>query len=145
MTTVLQGAQKPTTAVDQRPRVLIVDDDAVVRMLLEDICVEHGWNAIVAATSDDAVLAAGLQHTDLVLLDLNLGDCDRDPLDTLRVIRMMCPMTPIVVVTGQSPEALAEPIARAGGQGVVGKPCSVAEVAALLRRYHPAFVGQRPQ
>ena len=49
MTTVLQGAQKPTTAVDQRPRVLIVDDDAVVRMLLEDICVEHGWNVIVAA------------------------------------------------------------------------------------------------
>jgi CheY-like chemotaxis protein len=138
MTTVLQGAEKPTTVVDQRPRVLIVDDDAVVRMLLEDICVEHGWNVIVAATSDDAVLAAGLQHTDLVLLDLNLGDGGRDPLDTLRAIRMTCPATPIVVVTGQSPEPLAEPVVRAGGQGIVGKPCSVAEVVALLRRYHPA-------
>jgi len=96
-------------------------------------------------TADDAVLAAGLQHIDLILLDLNLGESAGDPLDTLRAIRMTCPATPIVVVTGQSPEPLAEPIARAGGQGVVGKPCSVAEVAALLRRYHPALVGQGPR
>lgn len=86
MTTVLQRAQKLTTAVDPGPRVLIVDDDAVVRMLLEDICVEPGWKATVAATSDEAVLAAGLQHIDLVLLDLNLGGSDDDRLDTPRAI-----------------------------------------------------------
>jgi CheY-like chemotaxis protein len=116
MTTVLQRAQKLTTAVDPGPRVLIVDDDAVVRMLLEDICVEPGWKATVAATSDEAVLAAGLQHIDLVLLDLNLGGSDDDRLDTPRAIRMMCRATPIVVVTGQSPEPSSNPLPERAGR-----------------------------
>jgi len=141
MNTVLDRAHKPATAVDQRPRVLVVEDDAIVRMILEDICVKHGWDARTAATAAAALVAAGVQDINLVLLDLNLDETNAEPLDTLRALRVMCPTTPIVVITGQSPESL-ESVAHAGGQGVVGKPCSVAEVAALLRRFHPAAVSR---
>jgi two-component system KDP operon response regulator KdpE len=141
MTTVLQRANKRTMAAD-RPRVLIVDDEAVVRMLLQDICAEQGWDVVVAATADDALLAAGLQDMNLVLLDLHLGAPHGDPLDTLRALRVISPATPIVVVTGQPPKPLAKPVAEAGGQGVVGKPCSVTEVEALLRRYDFAAGGE---
>ena len=123
---------------NERPRVLIVDDNPVVQMLLQDICAEYGWNVAAATTVDDAILAAGLQHVDLILLDWQLRDRDGDPLDNVYALRAICPATPIVVVTEQSPEALALAVAHAGGQGVVGKPCSVAEVTALLKRYRPA-------
>lgn len=142
MTTVLQRAEKRTTVADQRPRVLIVDDEEVLRMLLADICIEHGWDVVVAATADDALLAAGLQDMNLVLLDLHLGAPNDDPLDTLRALRVISPATPIVVVTGGDREALARPVVEAGGQEVVGKPCSVMEIAALLRRYTTAPVGE---
>jgi len=142
MTRIAATSERPvSTPGELRPRVLIVDDDEIVRMLLQDICAEYGWDVVVAATRDDAILAAGLQHIDLVLLDWQLRDRDSDPLDTLSALRAICPTTPIVVVTGQSPEALAPSVALAGGQSVVGKPCSVVEFAALLKRYRPAVAG----
>ena len=117
--------------------MLIVDDDTIVRMLLQDICEASGWEGVAAATADDAILAAGLQHIDLIFLDLQLGDTDGDPLDNLRALRAIRPATPIFVVTGQSPELVADGIIQAGGQGVIGKPCPVPEIAALLRCYRP--------
>jgi len=107
-------------------------------MLRADICTEHGWDIVVAATADDALLAAGLQDLNLVLLDLHLGAPNGDRLDTLRALRVISPATPIVLMTGDAPEALTKPVAEAGGQEVIGKPCSVTEVEALLRRYDPA-------
>lgn len=105
-------------------------------MLLQDIYAEYGWNVAATTTVDDAILAAGLQHVDLIPLDWQLHDRDGDPLD--KALRAICPATPIVVVTRQSPEAPALAVAHVGGQGVVGKPCSVEEVTALLERYRPA-------
>ena len=137
--TAARPEQRVTTPGEHRPRVLIVDDEDVVRMLFQDICAEHGWNVLTAATAADGILASGLQRVDLVLLDLHLSDSDDgDPLACLRAIRTICPTTPVIVVTGDPPEKHATAIAQAGGQGVVAKPCQVAEVGALLRRYRPA-------
>ena len=116
-----------------RPQVLIVDDEAVVRQLLGDICCELGWNVVTAATRDDAILAAGLHQIDLVLLDFNLDDTDA--LTVIPELRMVCPKTPIVVVTGRAPAEVRAGVQRVGGNSVIGKPCSLAEVQALLDRY----------
>jgi CheY-like chemotaxis protein len=115
------------------PRILIIDDDAVVREVLEGICCELGWNVVTAATRDDAILAAGLHQTDLVLLDFNLDDTDA--LTVIPELRMVSPNTPIVVITGQAPAEVRAGVKRAGGTAVIGKPCSVEEVRALLDRY----------
>ena len=135
MMTDRETTDTATMRPPDRPRVLIVDDDEVVRMLLHEICEEYGWNSVNAATDADAILAAGLQHFDLILLDFHIGH--GDGLARVRQLRDVCPATPIVVVTGESPERLAKAIAQAGGQGVVGKPCSVADVGVLLGRYRP--------
>ena len=136
-------AEAVTTSAERRPRVLIIDDDDVVRGLLQDICEEHGWDAVADGTAADGILSAGLQHIDLILLDFHLHDGGNDLLAPLRALRTICPTTPIVVVTGQEPESLAAAVSDAGGEGVVGKPCSVAQVAALLDRYRPVSAGAR--
>jgi CheY-like chemotaxis protein len=138
MMTASRPEQAVITPAEQRPRVLIVDDNDVVRGLLQEICGEYGWNVTSAATAADAILAAGLQEPDLVLLDLHLKDSDGDWLAPLRALHAICPTTPIVVVTGRLPESVVAAITQAGGQAVVGKPCSVAEVARLLGQYRPA-------
>ena len=139
--TMTASAHAVTTRSDHRPRVLIVDDDTVIRMLLQDICQENGWTVVGAATAADAILAAGLHELNLVLLDFHLGDADA--LSLLGQLRIVSPTTPIVVLTGEQPEGLSGAIKQAGGDGVVGKPCSVAQVAALLDRYRPAPAGSR--
>jgi DNA-binding NtrC family response regulator len=127
------------TASDKRPRVLILDDDPVVLLLLEEICAEYGWSAIGVVSSADAFLAAGLQRVDLILIDLNLKE--GSALRLLPEMRTICPGTPVVVVTGQSPEEVAAAVIAAGAHGVIGKPCSVSQVAELLGRYRPLHIG----
>jgi DNA-binding response OmpR family regulator len=121
------------TLANRRPRVLIVDDDEIVRMLLHDICEEYGWNVVTVATRADAVLAAGFHHVQLMLVDFNLGR--DDALGLLRDLHTLRPNTPIVVVSGEDPSRIAPRVTPLGADAVVGKPCSVAEVAALLGRY----------
>jgi len=120
--------------------VLIVDDDDIVRMLLEDVCREHGWNAVSAATRDDAVLAAGLQEVHLILLDFNLAGTDA--LTLIPELRMVCPRTPIVVLTGQMPEEVRAGVEQAGAASILGKPCSVSQIRALLDRYRGISAGK---
>jgi CheY-like chemotaxis protein len=126
---------EPKDAASRRPHVLIVDDDDVVRMLLQEICEEYGWDVVAAPTRADAIVAVERHEFDLVLLDFHLDD--GDALGLLAQLHVASPQTPIVVVTGQSPDELIVAIRQAGGDGVVGKPCSVAQVAALLGRYRP--------
>jgi CheY-like chemotaxis protein len=133
------GAPPDTaTAHDGRPRILIVDDDLVVRMLLEEICTEYGWNAFGVGTSADAILSAGLQHIDLLLIDYHMKE--DNALRLIRDLRAIRPTTPVVVVTGESPETVRAAVTAAGAHGVIGKPCSVAQVAQLLGRYRPVYV-----
>ena len=55
-------------------RVLLVEDEAMIAMLVEDMLEELGHELItVAARLDDAVAAAGNETIDLAILDLNLG------------------------------------------------------------------------
>jgi DNA-binding response OmpR family regulator len=125
--------------LETRPHVLIIDDDAVVRMILEDICTEFGWSVAVAGNSGDALLTAGFRRPDLVLLDFNLGKSTA--LGLVGNLHTVAPMTPIVVLTGQTPEEVRGAVIEAGGTSVIGKPCSVAEVVSVLGHYRPTLAG----
>ena len=130
------NANEPESARSpRRPHVMIIDDDDIVRMLLQEICEEYGWTVVSVPSRADALVAVERHELDLVLLDFHLDD--GDALGLLSHIHAVRPRTPIVVVTGESPEDLGVAIRQAGGAGVVGKPCSVAQVAALLARYQP--------
>ena len=54
-------------------RVLILEDEALVAMLLEDLVQEFGYDAQAYATSDDALAALDTLQFDVAILDVNLG------------------------------------------------------------------------
>jgi two-component SAPR family response regulator len=57
-----------------RPRVLIVEDEALIAMLIEDMLAEIGCEAVGPATRLDRALAmAATESLDLAVLDVNLG------------------------------------------------------------------------
>jgi DNA-binding response OmpR family regulator len=53
--------------------VLIVEDEALVAMLLEDWLSEFGFESRVCATVSDAIAAATAEDFELAILDVNLG------------------------------------------------------------------------
>jgi CheY-like chemotaxis protein len=56
-------------------RVLVVEDEAMVALLIEDLVVDAGGQvAVSAATAEHAMVAAHAGGFDLALLDVNLGE-----------------------------------------------------------------------
>jgi PAS domain S-box-containing protein len=58
-----------------RPRVLLVEDEALVAMMIQDTLVEFGFQVLgPVSTASEALAAARERHIDAAVLDINLGD-----------------------------------------------------------------------
>lgn len=55
-------------------RVLVVDDDALIRLLLGFTLREQGWVVLEATTCAEAVVALAAEQLDAVVLDESLPD-----------------------------------------------------------------------
>jgi AmiR/NasT family two-component response regulator len=87
-------------------RVLIADDEAVIRMGLRAMLEEAGH--VVVATAADGQSAVAMAHTaspDLIILDIKMNEMDG--LEAARQIMLHRP-TPIVMLTAYSQRALVE-------------------------------------
>ena len=57
-------------------RILVVDDEADIRSLVQEILTEEGYSVSVAANAAEARAACASQLPDLVLLDIWMPDVD---------------------------------------------------------------------
>jgi CheY-like chemotaxis protein len=116
-------------------RVLIVEDDAMVAMVVQFMLEDEGYE--VVAIAKDGLSAVGLTaelHPDVVLMDLNMPDIDG--LEATRRILQCCPI-PIIALTGYSKSVWGERASRAGIVDFLEKPTSAHELAAAIHRVHP--------
>jgi putative two-component system response regulator len=115
-------------------RVLVIDDEAVIRDLMVEILERGGYEAVGADTAERALQL--LDDVTVVVSDIVMpGLTGIELLDRVRAAR---PSMPVVLVTGAGTyENLSEAVAR-GADGFVMKPFSHAElqraVAAAIER-----------
>ncbi|HEX3936078.1 MAG TPA: response regulator [Xanthobacteraceae bacterium] len=58
-----------------KPRVLLVEDEALVAMMIQDTLSEFGFQVIgPVSTASEALASARNSHFDAAVLDINLGD-----------------------------------------------------------------------
>jgi CheY-like chemotaxis protein len=89
----------------QSKRVLIVEDELMIRMLLEDMLSELGYSiAAEAGRIDEALEAAKTAEFDLAILDVNLNGQTIAPVAEALVARGM----PFVFATGYGERGLPE-------------------------------------
>ncbi len=89
----------------QAKRVLIVEDELMIRMLLEDMLSELGYSiAAEAGRIDEALEAAKTAEFDLAILDVNLNGQTIAPVAEALVARGM----PFVFATGYGERGLPE-------------------------------------
>jgi two-component system response regulator MprA len=120
--------------------VLLVDDDAPIRRMLERTLAAEGY--AVAAVADGGAALASVERSlpDLVVLDVAMPGLDG--LAVTRRLRAKGLRVPILLLTAR--DALGERVAGldAGADDYLVKPFEVdellARVRALLRRTHPA-------
>ena len=94
----------------QGKRILVVEDELMIRMLLEDMLGELGYIvAAEAARIDEALDAANNADFDVAILDVNLNGEPILPVADALAARG----TPFVFATGYGERGLPEPIATA--------------------------------
>jgi DNA-binding response OmpR family regulator len=84
-------------------RVLIVEDDVMIRMLIEDMLTDLGFAvAAQAAKMEEALAAANDAAIDIAILDVNLNGQTTDPVAKALAARG----TPFVFATGYGEHGL---------------------------------------
>ncbi len=86
--------------MNARLRILVVEDDAIIGMLLEDMLAEMGHDVCgVATTEAGAVAAAARERPDLMIVDARLGT--GSGLAAMDQIQRSRPMPHVVISGGQ--------------------------------------------
>ena len=110
--------------------ILVVEDDAIVRMLIVDVLEELEFKVLEADGSEQALefLNDEDQHIDLMMTDVGLPVMDGRELATQA--RMLRPDLPILFASGY-----AESIEVPEGMQVIGKPFSIEQLRDKVKSY----------
>jgi two-component system OmpR family response regulator len=128
----------PTSNTSQAatPRILVVDDDAAVRMLLRECFELEGY--AVSEASSGAELAACLERERVQLITLDIGLGGENGFDLARQVRTTNNV-PIVMITGKGDTIDRVVGLELGADDYITKPFHLREVLArvraVLRRY----------
>jgi len=113
-------------------RLLIVEDDAVVRGLLTQVLGDEGYETVAAPTGEAALQELERQMFDAVLLDLNLPGIQG--MDVLSVGPTLQTDTPFIVMTAFGSVDTAVEAMKNGAFDYVSKPFRTEELLLTLRR-----------
>ncbi|HEY3171093.1 MAG TPA: sigma-54 dependent transcriptional regulator, partial [Thermoanaerobaculia bacterium] len=113
-------------------RILVVDDEEVIRDVLGTLLEKEGYDVAVASTAGEALTLFEGEPYDVVLLDLMLPD--RSGLDLLRDIRRQDPDAVVVIVTAYSSIESAIQAMRQGAFHYIPKPFQNQEVLLTVRK-----------
>jgi DNA-binding NtrC family response regulator len=118
----------------QPRRVLVVDDDPLVRETVEELLEDRGMRAKVVGDGAAALAAAEAEEFDVVLSDIRMPG--RDGMEILPELRELRPATPVILMTGFASIDSAVEAMRAGAFDYLTKPFkSDAMLAALERAF----------
>ncbi|HHY94537.1 MAG TPA: response regulator transcription factor [Firmicutes bacterium] len=116
-------------------RILVVDDEPVVRKVIEHHLVQEGYRVITAADGNSALGLIRTQKPDLIILDILLPDLDG--IEVCREIRRE-DNVPIVFLTSKKDSSDVVLGLGVGGDDYIVKPFNhkelLARVKAVLRR-----------
>lgn len=115
------------------PKILIVDDDPLIRSNLKRILTDNGFNNIIQNPSGVVTLATYYEHkADLVFLDIELVDISGfEVLDGLKTYNSAIE---VVMVSGHNTIDNVKKAIDMGVQGFVVKPYKASKVMAIMKK-----------
>lgn len=114
------------------PRVLVVDDEAVLVDVIRRLLTRDGLEVRGATSGDEALAALAAAEFSLVLCDVRMPRMDG--LTLLREARRRGPTPPWVFLTGFADESDAT-LREAGACAVLGKPVPAATLREAVRAW----------
>ena len=112
--------------MDEKTRILVVDDEEVVRLSHIRTLASMHCNVEVVHDGGEALQAMERQAADVVLLDLRMPGMDG--MAVLKSIKQKWPETEVVIITGYPTVETAKEAVRLGAYDYLAKPVGPDEV-----------------
>ena len=130
------GAAQPAagtrSAASERPRILVVDDEASIRDLLAKTLALAEYEVDVAPDGRSAMDRLRMYPYDLLIADLKMPGFDG--LTLIREAKRLKPDIPVIIITGFSTESSAIEAVNLGVAGYLTKPFRVPQVLAAAAK-----------
>jgi CheY-like chemotaxis protein len=108
--------------MDASRKVLVVDDDPVVRKSFDRVLTSKGYAVITAESGEEALRKLNQEKYDIVYTDVRMPGMSG--LDVAEQVKARQPWTPVVIITGYGTDAAEARAKAAGVSGFVHKPLS---------------------
>lgn len=128
------GGEFPHVRKKSATRVLVVDDEPLVRWSIAETLRAHGCDIVEASDAHSALVAVfdSSAEPDAVMLDLRLPD--NDDLSLLASVRRVLPWVPVILMTAFGTPEVLEEARRLGVFTVLDKPFELEELDVLIER-----------
>ncbi|MBI4226789.1 MAG: response regulator [Candidatus Omnitrophica bacterium] len=127
----------PPAGDPAHPAVMVLDDEAEVRLSIKFYLIGHGLRVTDAATAEEALaLLRSVQPTPQILV-LDLALPKMSGIDFLKAVRQARPELCVVVLTGFPGLALREQAEQLGVQRFLRKPVSLQALEQTIREVAP--------
>jgi two-component system nitrogen regulation response regulator NtrX len=114
--------------------ILIVDDEPDIRLLVDGILRDEGYETRQAGDSDSALAAFRARRPSLVVLDVWLQGSKLDGLGILRTLHREEPQVPVVMISGHGTIEMAVSAIQEGAYDFIEKPFQSDRLLLVVRR-----------
>ena len=114
-------------------RVLVADDEDIIRQTISDVLAKVGALTVMASNGDEAIAMIRAQHFDLVLSDIKMPH--RNGYEVFAAARESSDSCPVILITGfgYDPNHAIVRASREGLAGVLFKPFKVEQLLDEVR------------
>jgi len=116
-------------------RIVYVEDNLANVALIERICHMNSDELITYNEAETALAEIDSGSSDLILMDLNLGNRSMDGLSLTRMLRQKGVNEPIIAITAYDTMGYADQYVSAGCNDYVRKPVSIRGMLNLINGY----------
>src|SRR5262245_17089206 len=113
------------------PRILIVDDEPILRATLQEFLEHEGFDAVPAASGEEAIARASATDFDVAICDVQMPGMDG--LELLNRLRQISPETFVLIITAYATVENAVEAFQAGAHDYLMKPVIFDDLLHKLR------------
>ena len=114
--------------------ILIVDDNADIRNILNELIVDAGYKTRVAANYNQALSEIDKKMPDVAILDVKLDKGDNDGIELLSHIKSKNNDVPVIIITGHANVELAVSALKHGAFEFIEKPFDKTRLLNFVKR-----------
>ncbi len=114
--------------------ILIVDDNADIRNILNELILDAGYKTRVAANYDQALAEINKKMPDVAILDVKLDKGDNDGIELLSHIKSKNNDVPVIIITGHANVELAVSALKHGAFEFIEKPFDKTRLLNFVKR-----------